>query len=101
PAQEIEPLLLAMQAGQELQGLVKDKRPLEEYPAASPQLALQTILDNIHEQNQLKGHTSVVISASFSPDGKRIVTASYDKTARVWDISGKQLAELQGHTGSV
>ncbi|MEH2249295.1 MAG: hypothetical protein V7K33_07000 [Nostoc sp.] len=67
-----------------MQKLVKDGRPLEEYPAASPQLALQTILDNIHEQNQLKGHTSYVNSASFSPDGKRILTASADKTARVW-----------------
>ncbi|MBN3898488.1 MAG: ribosome assembly protein 4, partial [Nostoc sp. NOS(2021)] len=79
-SQEIEPLLSAMQAGQELQRLVKDGRPLEEYPAASPQLALQTILDNIHEQNQLKGHTNRVNSASFSPDGKRIVTASADNT---------------------
>ncbi|MEH1844713.1 MAG: ribosome assembly protein 4, partial [Nostoc sp.] len=101
PTQEIEPLLSAMQAGQELQRLVKDGRPLEEYPAASPQLALQTILDNIHERNQLKGHTSIVYSASFSPDGKRILTASDDKTARVWDISGKQIAELKGHTGRV
>ncbi|MEH2331155.1 nSTAND1 domain-containing NTPase, partial [Nostoc sp.] len=100
-SQEIEPLLSAMQAGQELQKLVKDGRPLEEYPAASPQLALQTILDNIHERNQLKGHTSYVNSASFSPDGKRIVTASADKTARVWDISGKQIAELKGHTSYV
>ncbi|MDF5706250.1 MAG: AAA family ATPase [Nostoc sp. S4] len=101
PTQEIEPLLSAMQAGQELQKLVKDGRPLEEYPAASPELALQTILDNIHEQNQLKGHTSLVTSASFSPDGKRILTASYDNTARVWDISGKQIAELKGHTSLV
>ncbi|MEH1900734.1 MAG: ribosome assembly protein 4, partial [Nostoc sp.] len=101
PVQEIEPLLSAMQAGQELQRLVKDGRPLEEYPAASPQLALQTILDNIHERNQLKGHTSRVNSASFSPDGKRILTASADNTARVWDISGKLIAELKGHTGPI
>ena len=33
----------------------------------------------------LAGHTGPVLSASFSPDGKRVVTASSDKTARVWD----------------
>jgi WD40 repeat protein len=33
-------------------------------------------------------HSSyVVYSAEFSPDGKRIVTTSEDKTARVWDIA--------------
>jgi tetratricopeptide (TPR) repeat protein len=37
-----------------------------------------------------------VTSAQFSPEGKRIVTASQDGTARVWDAqSGQQLAELQ------
>ncbi len=33
----------------------------------------------------LKGHTSLVISACFSPDSTRVVTASYDGTAKVWD----------------
>ena len=33
----------------------------------------------------LKGHTGRVYSASFSPDGSRIVTGSWDKTAKVWD----------------
>jgi WD40 repeat protein len=28
------------------------------------------------------------VSAAFSPDGARIVTASKDDTARVWDVSG-------------
>ena len=32
----------------------------------------------------LRGHTHNVEGAEFSPDGQRIVTASYDKTARVW-----------------
>jgi WD40 repeat protein len=36
----------------------------------------------------------------FSPDGSRILTASDDHTARLWDV-GKWLATLEGHTGSV
>jgi WD40 repeat protein len=43
----------------------------------------------------LAGHTDHVLVASFSPDGARIVTASVDGTARVWDAaSGKELARL-------
>jgi WD40 repeat protein len=34
----------------------------------------------------LAGHSGWVSSAAFSPDGGRIVTASWDNTARVWDI---------------
>ena len=40
--------------------------------------------------------------AQFSPDGKRVVTASRDNTARLWEAdSGKLLATFQGHTGAV
>jgi WD40 repeat protein len=35
----------------------------------------------------LKGHTRGVYSVSFSPDGKRIVSGSDDKTVKIWDIS--------------
>ncbi|BAY22777.1 WD-40 repeat protein [Calothrix sp. NIES-2100] len=93
PSERLETLVSAMETGQRLKELVKDGRRLEKYPATKPILALQTILDNIWERNQLQGHQSRVYSA----DGKLIVTASDDKTARVWDITGKLLADLKGH----
>ena len=38
----------------------------------------------------------------YSPDGTRVVTASSDNTARLWDAAtGKALASLAGHTGGV
>jgi WD40 repeat protein len=50
----------------------------------------------------LNGHEGAVSSAAFSPDGSRIVTASYDKTARLWDVAnGKELMVLRGHGDGV
>ncbi len=99
--QEIDALLVAMDAGQRLKELVKDGQPLEKYPAASPILALQTIVDNIQERAQFKGHQGRLYSANFSPDGQRIVTASSDGTAKVWDAKGNLLANLKEHKNEV
>jgi WD40 repeat protein len=46
----------------------------------------------------LSGHELPVVSAAFSPDGSRIVTASADTTARLWDAqTGTEIAVLRGH----
>ena len=47
-------------------------------------------------------HDGAVTCVQFSPDGRRLVTASADGTARVWDAeNGDQLAILRGHTEAV
>jgi WD40 repeat protein len=50
----------------------------------------------------LRGHSSKVWSAAFSPDGARVVTASEDNTARIWSArTGEELRVLEGHTVGV
>ncbi len=44
------------------------------------------------------GHTGPVLSASFSPDGKRILTGSLDDTIRIWDVkTGRQLSSMEAN----
>ncbi|MEH2110642.1 nSTAND1 domain-containing NTPase, partial [Nostoc sp.] len=98
---ELESLVSAMQTAKELKTLVKDGRPLEKYPAISPIFALDSILNKIKERNQFQGPQRSVLSVSFSPDGKSIITASGDKIARLWTLNGQLLQEFKGHQGEI
>jgi eukaryotic-like serine/threonine-protein kinase len=49
-----------------------------------------------------RAHNDIVAQAAFSSDGSRIVTASFDKTAKVWDMaSQKLLVVFREHTNEV
>ncbi len=53
-------------------------------------------------KHRLEGHTGHIYAVHFTPAGKRVVTGSYDKTLRVWDVeSGALRARLVGHTDEV
>ena len=64
-------------------------------PAAEAQLARAAHASRLIAR--LEGHAARVNSAAFSPDATRVVTASADQTARVWDAaSGKLIVSLKG-----
>ena len=46
---------------------------------------------------EMPGHTNVVASLAYSPDGKTIVSGSFDRTLRLWDAeSGRELSKSDG-----
>ena len=58
----------------------------------------------------LKGHTGVIRSLAFSPDGSKLISGSSDNTAIIWDTgvqSGVQVPEpkllhrLEGHKADI
>ena len=54
------------------------------------------------EMTVLRGHEAQIQHVVFNLDGSRIVTASVDGTARLWETAtGKEIVRLRGHKGAV
>jgi hypothetical protein len=71
-------------------------------PTAKAQALVRAAEGLYSHQAILRGHEAEVSSAQFAPDGKTVVTASWDQTARLWDVaSGKELHVLRGHEDAV
>jgi WD40 repeat protein len=50
---------------------------------------------------EFHGHTNTIWNSAFTTDGRFVLTASADKSARMWDVrTGQQVRYFPGHASS-
>jgi WD40 repeat protein len=73
-----------------------------EFPEGLPELRLRHPIRAGGNERTLVGHRAPVNGCTLTPDGLRVVSASWDHTLKVWELeTGKELATLQGHRARV
>ncbi|MFN6519026.1 MAG: AAA-like domain-containing protein [Nostoc sp. CreGUA01] len=96
-SKQLEALLLAMQAGQDLKSLGKNQSSLGQYQTIAPLSALMNILVNIHEYSQFDSQQTTLKNLTFSPDGQIIASASDDGIIKLWHENGTAIATISSH----
>ena len=69
---------------QAIASTARDEKPISLAPVVQRQ-----------EIRRFAGHTQVVTSVAFSPDGRSIVSGSFDQTIRFWDLeTGREIRQI-------
>lgn len=100
-SQQIDGLLLALQAGEALKSLLNDEISLAQYPSHSPLLALQIILKYIREKNIIFGDWLGISSIKFSPNSEYLAIGCRNGKVQIWTLLGQKLIEFVAHKGEV
>ncbi|MEG4583922.1 hypothetical protein QUA54_01555, partial [Microcoleus sp. MOSTC5] len=85
----------------DIQGLLEQGRQSKD------SLWLRPLKANLERANEgalrtLVGHTQSVYAVAIAPDGKTAISASSDKTLKIWDTeTGTEVRTLTGHTSGV
>jgi WD40 repeat protein len=99
--QKFDALIEAIRAQKEMQDLDTVEPETRSLLLTALQAAVYEDGFRESERDRLTKHTSTVYSASFSPDGKTIATASGDGTVKLWSPNGQELRTLNAGNYSV
>nr|MBW4597454.1 CHAT domain-containing protein [Brasilonema angustatum HA4187-MV1] len=95
---ELDALLSGLKTGKNVK---KNGDAVDSDNSTKAIVALQQVVYGVKEHNRLEGHSSVVTSVVFSPNGKTIASGSSDNTVRLWNLNGQELHTLKGHSREV
>jgi hypothetical protein len=90
------------QAAVQMQG--PGRRQVEGKLATLRQLLPQAlrVIEIAVELRRLEGHTAEVLGCALDASGRHALSASADRTVRVWDTAtGQELRRFEGHNGAV
>jgi WD40 repeat protein len=97
-SQEIAATALATLSLDPAESLRLALEALEVKPTAQAEEALRRALPENRVRAAFTGHTDRIRTVAFDPTGTRVVTASWDGTARIWETgTGRELQVLKGN----
>ncbi|MEH2013446.1 nSTAND1 domain-containing NTPase [Nostoc sp.] len=91
---------LLLQTGNQLDAMIASVQTLKQFQDlgidnADALKRLKSLIDGVHERNRLEGHTKSVNGISYSPKDPLIVSASSDKTLKLWKLDGTPVQPSQ------
>lgn len=84
--------------------LLAEASNLPSKTAASKTAASTAVLKTADEMQPLKklqGHQADILSIEFSPNSEQLVSASRDRTVKLWNLDGEQIASFRGHQSRI
>ncbi|MBD2342546.1 WD40 domain-containing protein [Anabaena subtropica] len=93
----LDALVEAIKAKHQLQKL---ENPNEDIKNQADNVLRQAVYGT-DEYNRLWGHNASVMAVDVSPDSSLIASVSMDRTIKLWQRDGKEIATLKGHKGAV